>query len=62
MRMVPALGRPKGSKPVMVASARCPVGRSVIWKVMSSEVSDWSKFDQMLVAVLFKLFITSGVE
>ena len=40
MRIVPALGVPLSSKPVMVASASCPFGRSVIWKSMSSWVSD----------------------
>ena len=55
--IVPALRFPFSSKPVMVASANCPVGRSVIWKSMSSWVGDWRKFDQMLVAVLFRLLI-----
>ena len=42
MRIVPALGVPFSSKPVIVASANCPVGRSVIRKSMSSWDSVWS--------------------
>lgn len=34
MRIVPPLGRPKESNWVIWASASCPVGRSVIWKLM----------------------------
>ena len=51
MRIVPALGLPKESKPVMVASASCPVGRSVISYVMSMFV--WGKrVDHKLVTLL----------
>ena len=52
MRIVPALGFPKESKPAIAASANCPAGRSLIWKLMSSCVSGWSKSDQILVALL----------
>ncbi len=46
----------------MVASASCPLGKSAIWKSMSNEVSDWSQFDQILVALLLSRFIIRGVE
>ncbi len=60
--IVPALGFPEESNPAIVASANCPVGRSVIWKLMYSGISDWSKFDQILVALLLRLLIIGGVE
>ena len=62
MRIVPALGFPEESKPVMVASASCPLGKSVIWKSMSNEVSDWSQFDQILVALLLSSLIICRLE
>ena len=62
IRIVPALGFSEESKPVMVASASCPLGKSAIWKSMSNEVSDWSQFDQILVALLLSRFIIRGVE
>lgn len=34
MRRVPPLGRPSESNLVIWASASCPVGRSVIWRLM----------------------------
>ena len=57
MRIVPALGTPESSKPVMVASASCPVGRSVIWKSMSSWFEGWSKSDQILVPLLLSSLV-----
>ena len=62
MAISPALGFPEELKPVMVASASCPVGRSVIWKSMFNWVSDWSKSDQILVALLFSTLTILGVE
>ena len=48
---MPTLETPLESKPVMVASASCPAGRSVI----SSGVSGWSRFDQIFVALVLRL-------
>jgi hypothetical protein len=62
MRIVPALGFPDSLKPVMVASASCPLGKSVIWKSMSSDVCDWSKSDQILVALSLMLETKLEVE
>ncbi len=62
MRVVPTLGLPESSKPVIVASANCHLGKSVIWKSMFIKASDWSKSDQMLVALLLSRFIIFGVE
>ena len=45
--VVPALGVPLALKLVMVASASCPGGRSVIWKLMSSGVEGLRWFDQI---------------
>ena len=55
MRIVPWLGLPSGSNPAIVASASCPAGRSVIWKLISRDVSDLSKSDQILVTLDWKL-------
>lgn len=57
IRIVPALGIPESSKPVIVADASCPLDRSVIWISMSSFVGDWSKSDQILVALLLRTLI-----
>lgn len=57
IRIVPALGTPELLKPVIVASASCPVGKSVIWKSMSSWVKGCSKSDQILLALLFSTLI-----
>lgn len=62
MRIVPALGTPEESKPVMVASASCPLGRSVIWKSTSSDVGDLSRSDQILVALSLMLETKLEVE
>ena len=55
--IVPALGIPFSLKPVIVASASCPMGRSVMTKLIFIWVESWRKFDRIFVAVLFELLI-----
>ena len=51
MRIVPWLGLPSALKLVIVASASCPAGRSVILYVMSISVCG-KRVDQRLVTLL----------
>ncbi len=52
MRRVPPLGRPKGSNWVMVASASCPVGRSLTTSLKSKKVSKSTSLFQILSTLL----------
>jgi hypothetical protein len=60
MRIVPPLGRPCWSYWVSWASASCPVGRSVIWRLMLKVGS--KRVDQRLSGLSLNVLVDAGVE
>lgn len=51
IRRVPPLGCPEGSYWVMTASASCPGGRSVIWRLMLKRIEGCKNKFQNVSAV-----------